>query len=284
MTATNGKGPLQHFGNQVRKERLARGWSVAELARQTKLSGPYVSQIEHGTRPPTEAVALAMDDAFPGRRGWFLEFYRESRDWMPAGFRDWSEIEAQARELVIWVPGIVDGTAQTPDYARAVLETLPGVTPDVIETRLKGRMERQRHLLREGGPTIVLLVDHVALYRAYGSAEIMAGQCAHLRTMAKLETVTVQVVPAVGHPLATASVLVADDAAYTEHGLGGAVFTEDETVTRLRRLVGSVRNEALPVRASLAMIGEADRRWNGARARTAPTAEQRASRQRVTTE
>jgi hypothetical protein len=278
MTVHNGASPTTHFGRQVKKERLARGWSLRELSARSGIDFAYLSRIETGKRPPTEAVALAMDRVFPERQGWFLEYYEESKTWMPAGFRDWSEYESKAKELIIWVPGIVDGTAQTEPYARAVLNVHPGVTADQIEARLKGRMERQRRLYREGGPTVVLLVDHVALYRAYGSAETMAGQCAHLTELAGLDAVTVQVVPAVGHPLASASVLVTDEAAYTEHGLGGAVFTEEESVTRLRRLIGSVRGEAMRVRESLRLIQEADERWTGVSRRTQATAERHASK------
>ena len=218
----------------------------------------------------------------PERRGWFTEYYEESKSWMPAGFRDWPEHENAARELQVWVPGIIDGLAQTDDYARELLSIYPGATADVIEARLRGRMERQRRLLREDGPAVLLLVDMAALYRGVGSAEIMAEQCAKLADVASLETVTVQVVPAVKIPLATALVIVADDAAYSENALSGAVFTGEETVTRLRRLIGTVRGEARPVSESLAMIRRAESSWIGARARTAVTAERRVSRSQQT--
>lgn len=282
MAVNNDRNPLTHFGRQVRKERLARGWSLRQLAARTGMAMAYWSQIENGKRPPTEKVSLACDAAFPERAGWFLEYYEESRTWMPAGFRDWTEYEDRARELLIWSPGIVVGHAQTEGYARALLSIHPGATPEIVDTRLRARMERQGRLLRDDGPTVVLLVDMAALYRAVGSAGIMAEQCTKLAEIATLETVTVQVVPPVTIPLATALVIIADDAAYTEHGLGGAVFTEDESVTRLRRLVGSVRGEARPVSESLATIRKAERQWSGVRARTAATAARPASKSRRT--
>lgn len=244
MAAKPGSGPLNHLGRQIRKERLARGWSLDELAKRTRLSGPYISQIENGRRPPTAKVAGAMDAAFERRDHYYAEYYEESKSWMPAGFRDWAEHEDRARELLVWAPGIVDGLAQAADYAREVLSIYPGATADVVQARLNGRMDRQRRLLREDGPAVVLLVDMVALYRAVGSAAIMAGQCARLAEIARLETVTLQVVPPVKIPLATATLMIAGDAAYTENALSGAVYTEEETVARLRRLMGSVRGEA----------------------------------------
>jgi transcriptional regulator with XRE-family HTH domain len=272
---THGNGnPSTHLGRQMKRDREARGWTLRELAARIGVDFSDLSKIENGKRPMTEKLAMLCDGQFPERRGWYLDYYRESRDWMPAGFRDWSEIEAKARELLLWTPGIIDGLAQVPEYARALLRTYPGVAPGQIETRLKHRMDRQKLLLREGGPTVVLLVDHASLYRAFGSAEVMARQCERLTEVAGLEAVTVQVVPPVAIPLGTALVILADDAAYTEHGLGGSVFTGDESATRLRRLVGSVRGEARPISESLKLISEANNRWTFVSRRTAvPTAE-----------
>ena len=83
--------PLTHFGKQVKKERLARGWSLPELARQTGIDAGHWSRIERGVRPPTEFVAEACDRVFPERKGWFGEYYRDSRSWAPPGFRSWTE-------------------------------------------------------------------------------------------------------------------------------------------------------------------------------------------------
>jgi transcriptional regulator with XRE-family HTH domain len=283
--SANPRTPLGHFGRQVRKERQARGWTLDELSARTGgLAIGYISDIERGFKPPTERVADLMDGAFPERRGWFREYYLESRSWMPAGFRDWGEYEAKATELILWTPGIVDGLAQTEAYARELLEIHPGVTPEVIEARLKGRMARQRRLLRDGGPRVMLPVDMMALYRAVGSAEVMAEQCARLIEVAKLEAVTVQVVGPIKVPLLTALVIVTTDAAYTEHGLTGAVYTDDESVSRLRSLITTVRGEARPVSESLVIIREAEHRWTGVRRHTvAPTAG-RASRRHRTAE
>jgi hypothetical protein len=177
---------------------------------------------------------------------------------------------------------VFDGSVQIEPYARALLSLHPGVTDEVIQGRLKTRMERQQRLLRDDGPTVVQLVDQVALYRATGSAEIMAAQCQRVAEVAAMETVTVQVVPPVAHPLSTASAIVTGEAAYTENALGGSVYTSGESVARLRRLVGSVRSEARPASESLAMIQEASRQWTGVKVRTAATVAKRASRQRAT--
>jgi hypothetical protein len=150
----------------------------------------------------------------------------------------------------------------------------------VIEARLRNRLERQQQLLRPDGPTVVLLVDQVALYRATGSAQVMAAQCQRLMEVSALETVTLQIVPPVAHPLATAVAYISNEAGYTENAMGGSVYTSEESVTRLRRLIGTVRAEAAKASESLAMIQEADRRWSGVKVRIAATAARRVSKPR----
>ena len=276
MALNSGGNPVTHFGRQMRKERLARGWSLREFAARTGVNIAQASRIENGKSPPTEKVAAACDVAFPERKGWFSEYYEESKSWVPAAFRSWAEYEDKATELLVWVPGIIDGLAQSEGYARALLSVHPGATDEVVAARLKGRMDRQRHLLRDDGPTVGLLVELSALYRVVGSAEIMSEQCAHLAEVAKLDAVTLQVVPPVTIPLATASLMLTGEAAYTENALSGSVYTDDETVRRLRRLITTIRAEARPASESLAMIRKAERQWTGVRARTAATADRRA--------
>jgi transcriptional regulator with XRE-family HTH domain len=279
MAVNNGGNPVTHFGRQIRKERLARGWSLREFTARTGINIAQASRIETGKSPPTERVAAACDVAFPERTGWFSEYYEESKSWVPAAFRSWAEYEDKAAELLVWAPGIIDGLAQSEGYARALLSVHPGATDEVVTARLKGRMDRQQRLLRDDGPTVGLLVDMPALYRAVGSAEIMAEQCARLTEVASLDAVTLQVVPPVRIPLATVSLILADNAAaYTENAVSGSVYTDDETVRRLQRLITMLRAEARPASESLAMIRRAGQQWSGVRARTAATADRRASK------
>jgi hypothetical protein len=282
MALNGGADPVTYFGRQMRKERLARGWSLREFAARTGINIAQASRIETGKSPPTERVAAACDVAFPERNNWFSEYYEESKSWMPAGFRSWAEYEDRATELLAWSPGIIDGLAQTEDYARALLSIHPGATDEMVSARLQGRMDRQRRLLREDGPAVVLLVDMPALYRAVGSAEVMAVQCAHLAEVARLETVTLQVVPPVTIPLGTALLIVAGDSAYTENALSGSVYTDEESIRRLRRLITTVRAEARPASESLAMIRRAEKQWTGASLHTAAATAGHASKSATT--
>ena len=265
MTVNGVSNPATHFGKQLKKERLAHGWGLREFAELTGLNPGHLSRIENGKRPPTENVATACDAAFPGRRGWFTEYYEELRGWseVPAAFKNWAELEDRATRLCDWWPSIVTGLLQTADYARALIDAVPGTTPEAAAARLENRKERQRRVLgRDSPPKVTFVVDELALYRCIGSAEVMAGQVTRLREVAALPLTTLQVLPAVAHNANASGFIVADDAAaYAEHVAGGYVFTDEQTVTALAVRFDSLRGECMKVSESAALLERMAEQW-----------------------
>ena len=246
----------------MRKERVARGWTLPDLARHTGINAGHLSRIERGVRPPTENVALAMDGVFRERKGWFLEYFEESKAWTPPGFRSWGEYEDKATTLHAWAPGIIHGLLQTPDYARSLISVEPAITDEVIGVRLASRMDRQKRVLTGDSPAAAwFVVDELALYRRVGSAETMAGQMDRVTEVAAMPHVTLTVMPAVAHPANASQFIVIDDAAYTEHMTGGLVFTEPETVSALDVRFDMLRGECYRVSESLALIREMRELW-----------------------
>jgi transcriptional regulator with XRE-family HTH domain len=265
-----------HFGRQVRKERLARGWDLDELSRRTGINAGHLSRIENGKRPPTEAVADAMDIVFPERKGWFREYWQDSREWTPPGFRSLSEYEDKATTLRAWMPGIMHGLLQTEAYARAILETSTDAAEQVTKVRLAARMDRQRRVLgRTDPPKATFIIDQLSLYREAGSPEVMAEQMTHLASLASRPNVTIQVHPAVAHPAGASEFIIMDSAGYTEQVLGGGVYTDDQSLSTLDGLFDKLRGECYRVSESLALIREVGGYlWTGERAASqAPTAD-----------
>jgi transcriptional regulator with XRE-family HTH domain len=264
MAGTKENGMAGHFGRQVRKERLAHGWSLDELFRRTGINAAHLSRIENGRRPPTEALAQACDAAFPGRRGWFSDWYDESRTWaeVPPGFRSWAEVEEKAVTLRVWSPGIVHGLVQTEDYARALISVQPPVTAEIARARLASRMERQRRVMaRDDPPSAWFVIDELALYRLVGSIEIMAAQIRQLLAVAALPRVTLTVMPAVAHPGNASELIIADNVAYAEHMAGGFTYTDEETVSALAARFDSLRGECYRVSESAALIERLGETW-----------------------
>jgi hypothetical protein len=264
MSGNGSASAATHFGRQMKKERLAHGWGLRELSERTGIDAGHLSRIENGKRPPTEVIALACDEAFPERRGWFTDWYTESRQWseIPPGFRSWPEYEDKAERLHVWSPGIVHGLLQTEDYARALLVTMPRTSDETVTARLANRMERQRRvLMRNDPPAAWFVIDELSLYRLVGSADVMAAQVRRLSEVTAMPNVTVQILPAVAHPANASEFIVADDsAAWCEHVAGGFVYT-GETVSSLAVRFDTLRGESYRISESAAMIERMRELW-----------------------
>ena len=155
---------------------MARGWALADLARETGISEAHWSRIENGKRPPTEAVAAACDKAFPARKGWFTEYYFELQTWaeVPSWFKPWGDVEMRTTVLYDWSPGVVTGLLQTPGYATAQISLAPGISVEQTTERVANRMARQQRVLhRDDAPKTWFLVDERSLYRPAGSATVI---------------------------------------------------------------------------------------------------------------
>jgi transcriptional regulator with XRE-family HTH domain len=255
-------GVAGHFGRQMRRDRLAHGWSIAELGKRSGITAAHLGRIESGLRPPSVRVADALDKVFPERRGWYLQWHDDIRTApeVPATFRSWSDYEDQSATLRLWTPLMVNGLFQTEDYARALI-AIYGATGDVAVARLAARMERQRRVL--GRCRVSYVLDQSALYRLVGSPEIMAAQLRHLLDAAALSNVVLQVMPEVGHVVLEASYALADDAVWSEHVVSGGVYTDQEIVASVAARHDNLRGECLKVSESLALIGRLAEQWTG---------------------
>lgn len=263
---TNSKGVPGHFGRQVRRDRLAHGWSIAELAGLSGINAAHLSRIENGRRPPTARTADALDKAFPERRGWYLQWFDDIRTApeIPATFRNWADYEEKSAALRAWTPGIIDGLAQTEGYAAAQMATEPGLDTVARDMHVKARMARQQRVLgRQKPPLLALLVDQAALYRLVGSAEIMAGQLRHLRDLAGRPNVVLQVMPEIAHGSVSSGYLIADDAVWSEHVITGGTYTDPETVAATTLRFDSLRGECYRVSESLALLERLEQAWSG---------------------
>lgn len=95
---------------------------------------------------------------------------------------------------------VIPGLLQTEAYARAILETHPDVTEDVVSERLAGRLSRQAILDRDDPPPPVVcaLIDQSALNREIGGPMVMREQLVHLAAMSRRPNITVQIIPNTG--------------------------------------------------------------------------------------
>jgi transcriptional regulator with XRE-family HTH domain len=265
MSGTTGNGVAGHFARQMKKERLAHGWSIAELARRIGDADPaHLGRIENGRRPPTAQIAAGLDAVFPERHGWFADWLSDSREWpeVPATFRSWPDYEDRAATIRTWAPGIVGGLVQAESYAAALIAVHPGVTADIAATRLATRMERQDRVLRRDKPPATwIVIDELALYRLVGSPGVMAAQMTHLAQVTAMPHVTLTVMPAIAHAANASGFVLTDDAAWCEHLAAGGVYTDPNIVSALATRFDSPRAESYRASESLALIDRTRDRW-----------------------
>jgi transcriptional regulator with XRE-family HTH domain len=264
MAGSQVNGAAGHFGRQMKKERLSRGWSLMELAQRMGVDAAHLGRVESGKRPPTENLAAKCDEVFTERQGWFSEFYDESRHWpeVPASFKSWPEYEDKAASLRVWSPSIIHGLLQTEAYASALISVQPAITQETVSARLASRMERQKRVMgRDNPPSAWFVIDELSLYREVGSVEVMAAQLRRLLEVAAMPTITIQVLPAVAHPVNASGFLMADDAVWIEHAAGGFVYTEKEVVSGIALRFDSLRGECNRVSESLALIERLEDIW-----------------------
>jgi len=114
-------------------------------------------------------------------------------DGLPALQDEIRELEATARTLGNFQPGIIPGLLQTEDYARRVLHLAdPAADLDAAVTR---RLARQAILL-ERERSFEFLLTEAALHYRPGPRDVHAAQLDHLADVADLKAITLGIIPA----------------------------------------------------------------------------------------
>lgn len=271
------------LADELKAHRTARGWTQADVAARTNFSESLIAQVETCRKSATPDLGRALDRAFatPGfsenadtgewTPGTFGRLVRRLRKLpFPASFGTFEPREAEATALYIFEHSMIPGLLQTEAYARAILETHPDVTDDVVSERLAGRMSRQAILGRDDPPPPVVcaLIDQSALNREIGGPKVMRDQLVHLATLSRRPNITVQVIPNTGaHPGLLGAFTVADlggaPAIVNLEDIADGRVTEDaDTVSMVALRFHSLRGDALSKGASRDLIeGVIRERW-----------------------
>jgi hypothetical protein len=188
----------------------------------------------------------------------------------PASFRSFAPHEAEATALYTLEHSLIPGLLQTEAYARAILETHPDVTEDVVRERLAGRLSRQAILDRDDPPPPVVcaLVDQSALNREIGGPAVMREQLVYLAAMSRRPNITVQVIPNTGAHLGLLGAFTVADLGGSpgivnlEDIADGRVTEDAATVSMVALRFHTLRGDALSKGASRDLIeGVIQQRW-----------------------
>jgi transcriptional regulator with XRE-family HTH domain len=134
-------------------------------------------------------LALAQE---ANRPGWLQEYSGA----MPAWFRPYVDLEEAAQVIRTYEVQFVPGLLQTEDYARAVISqgrTMPSA--EEVDRRVELRLRRQRILTAPNPTRLWAVIDEAALWRPIGGSEVARAQLRALLDAARLQHITVQVMP-----------------------------------------------------------------------------------------
>ncbi len=211
MTAERPRERAQRarLGRELRQLRTLAGLSGQEMGRQVGVSQKTISRFETGETVPSlpQVSAWARAAKAPSARRAMLTALAEAavnevsvyRDKLASGLVavqvSFQELEATARTVRNFQPGIVPGLLQTAEYARRVLQLADINGSGDHQAAAVVRLERQQ-VLHEAGRHFEFVMTEAALHWRPGPREIMTAQLLHIAAVAGLESVSVGVIPA----------------------------------------------------------------------------------------
>ncbi|MGH3378597.1 MAG: DUF5753 domain-containing protein, partial [Actinoallomurus sp.] len=134
-------------------------------------------------------LALARE---ANRPGW-LQAYSGA---MPAWFRPYVDLEEAAQVIRTYEVQFIPGLLQTEEYARAIMAQGASETSETeIARRVELRLRRQRILTASNPTRMWAVIDEAALWRPIGGSEVTRAQLRALLDFARLQHITVQVMP-----------------------------------------------------------------------------------------
>jgi transcriptional regulator with XRE-family HTH domain len=271
----SGRNPRQVFGAMVRFYREQAGFSRSELARRICKSVSLVQAIELGQRAATGDVTVDLETALSAG-GALVRLRDEMGEGLgyqahPSWFQEWTLKEAQATTLRSFEPLVVPGLLQTGGYARAIFRTRFKITSDEIDERVAARLKRQEVLTRDDPAAFWVILDEWVLRRPVGGPQVMLEQVSRLVESARQPHIVIEVIPAAtgAHEGMAGAFMIADfegapSVGYQEGAVRGQPVDEPKDVAALDLTWDTLRGEALPRAASLAVLEEAAKSWTSA--------------------
>lgn len=114
---------------------------------------------------------------------------------MPAWFRPYVDLEEAAQVIRTYEVQFIPGLLQTTDYARAIIGRGAAQPSADVDRRVELRLRRQQILTSPTPARLWAVIDEAALWRPIGGPDVHRAQLRALLDAARLENVTVQVMP-----------------------------------------------------------------------------------------
>jgi transcriptional regulator with XRE-family HTH domain len=264
------------LGRQLKEIRIAAGYkSQDEFASLLSKDRSVVGKAESGEYPPTDAVLTDWLNlcGIEGRLRTVLfatAKFARMRDGGPVKvwFVGWVDAEGKAHTLRIWQPIIVPGIVQTPAYARELFAAM-GMNGDQVSDYVQSRLSRQAILDRADPPSVVIVLDELALHRLIGTPEIMREQLERLLELSKRPNIHIHILPTrtganagLGGPIHLATGIGSPEVLLVGALIEDQVSADPALVRRASATFDGVRGDALNRADSRNVLMEAHQRWS----------------------
>ncbi|MFJ5594790.1 helix-turn-helix domain-containing protein [Streptomyces noursei] len=167
-----------------RLETAQRRWSEDQLLRALRL---------YGVGSPGDEELGRRLLRISGQPEWTASFRADA---LPKWFEHFVELESVAEHIRSFETRAVHGLLQSPSYAHAVIAGDGRMSADLVQRRLALRQERQRRVLREGGPTVWVVLEEAVLLRRFAEPHAMREQLLYLKNLVEDNPrVKVQILP-----------------------------------------------------------------------------------------
>jgi hypothetical protein len=183
-------------------------------------------------------------------------------------FAGWVDAEGKAHTLRIGQPIIVPGIIQTPAYARELFAAM-GMNDDQVSDYVQSRLSRQAILDRADPPSVVIVLDELALHRLIGTPETMREQLEHAIELSKRPNMHIHILPTrtganagLGGPIHLATGIGSPEVLLVGALIEDQVSADPALVRRASASFDAVRGDALNRADSRNVLMEALERWS----------------------
>ncbi|MFE1247709.1 helix-turn-helix domain-containing protein [Streptomyces sp. NPDC058735] len=257
-----GLAVIATVGRQLKLRRDAVGMRAGEFGTAVGYGEDLVDKIEGGKRIPRFEYLDKADEVL--NAGGLIAAMKEDvkKVRYPKKVRDLAQMEARAVEIGVYECCNIAGLLQTPEHARALLESWqPAYAPEDLERRVAARVARQAVYQRSPAPALSFVLEEATLRRRVGGTMVRRQQFERLLKVGRLNNVILQVMPmdSAPHPGMSGRIEVLKFEDGTAVGRSDGAFngrpTPDAKQLRILELrYGTIRALALPPRESLALI------------------------------
>ncbi|MCC3770152.1 helix-turn-helix transcriptional regulator [Streptomyces sp. UNOC14_S4] len=253
---------MVELGAAVKKYRLAKGWTQAELGKAVQLDHTSIAHIERGTRRvPRRDVMHRIDKAL-GACGAIYKL-RDELDDNPdsATFRRY--LHGQQKAENIWqICGITMPTMlETAEFANKQLAAAMPLLGGDLNEKVAYRAELRDILHQSSAPTLHVVLHEAALHRVIGGPDMMRAQLLHLVERSRAANVNLRVFPSEGNDFTVDAGFVAiwdrprkHPIAWRPLGMQGRFHLQRADVEELMRLYDHMRGLALGHEESRTLI------------------------------